>query len=55
MFLHPEASYVLIIIYLAKLKSERMIPDCQLSCLKKKKEKSNLMWQITAQNCIAFS
>lgn len=33
-FLHPGASYLLIIIYLAKLKSERMLPDCHLSCLK---------------------
>lgn len=33
-FLHPEASNLLIIIYLAKLKPERMLPDCHFSCLK---------------------
>lgn len=33
-FLHPEASYLLIIIYLEKLKSERMLTDCHFSCLK---------------------
>lgn len=32
---HPEASYLPVITHLAKLESERMFADYQLSCLKK--------------------